>query len=128
MSNKKNNISNNYSAEIYAKTKKYQKIYGFGIGEGKHDAWNNEADAFKHTFALPLLNLYSALIFGISAKKYVSSHLHNGCAVAYSSTLSPIFILNGIKKLTSPFTSIGVNSTFPALITAFSISASSVNL
>ncbi len=51
MSNKKNNMSNNYSAEIYAKTKKYQKIYGFGIGEGKHDAWNNEADAFKHTFA-----------------------------------------------------------------------------
>ena len=79
-------------------------------------------------FALPLLNLYSALIFGISAKKYVSSHLHNGCAVAYSSTLSPIFILNGIKKLTSPFTSIGGNSTFSALITAFSISASSVNL
>ncbi len=51
MSNKKNNMSNNYSSEIYAKTKKYQKIYGFEIGKGKHDAWNNEADAFKHTFA-----------------------------------------------------------------------------
>ena len=39
-----------YNNEIYAKTKKYQKIYGFEIGTGAHDAWNNEADAFKHTF------------------------------------------------------------------------------
>ena len=64
MSNKKNNMSNNYSAEIYAKTKKYQKIYGFGIGEGKHDAWNNEADAFKHTFMQADLALKS--IVGLS--------------------------------------------------------------
>ena len=40
----------NYSAELYAKTKKYQKIYGFELGEGAKDTWNNEADAFKHTF------------------------------------------------------------------------------
>lgn len=39
-----------YNDEIYAKTKKYQKIYGFGIGTGSHDTWNNESDAFKHTF------------------------------------------------------------------------------
>lgn len=51
-----NNKTNNkdffkeYNNEIYAKTKKYQKKYGFEIGEGKHDAWNNEADAFKHAF------------------------------------------------------------------------------
>lgn len=31
--------------------KKYQKKYCFEIGTGEHDAWNNEADAFKHTFA-----------------------------------------------------------------------------
>ena len=34
-----------YNNEIYAKTKKYQKIYGFEIGTGSHDAWNNKADA-----------------------------------------------------------------------------------
>ena len=39
-----------FNDEIYAKTKKYQKIYGFEIGIDKKDTWNNEADAFKHTF------------------------------------------------------------------------------
>lgn len=40
-----------YNAEIYAKTKKYQKFYGFDIGKGEHDTHNNQADAFKHAFA-----------------------------------------------------------------------------
>jgi hypothetical protein len=44
------NEGNPYNNEIYAKTKKYQKKYSFKIGTGEHDAWNNEADAFKHTF------------------------------------------------------------------------------
>ena len=48
---------NDYSKKIYAKTKKYQKIYGFKIGEGKHDTWNNEADAFKHTFGAAEISL-----------------------------------------------------------------------
>ena len=39
-----------FNDEIYAKTKKYQKIYGFEIGKDEKDTWNNEADAFKHTF------------------------------------------------------------------------------
>ena len=39
-----------FNNEIYAKTKKYQQIYGFEIGTGDKDTWNNEADAFKHTF------------------------------------------------------------------------------
>lgn len=46
-----------YSSEVYAKTKKYQKIYGFEIGTGEHDTWNNEADAFKHTFMQADLSL-----------------------------------------------------------------------
>lgn len=49
MNNSKHSFKG-YNNEIYAKTKKYQKIYGFEIGTGAHDAWNNEADAFKHTF------------------------------------------------------------------------------
>ena len=58
MTNKKfETPANKYSAEIYAKTKKYQKIYGFEIGTGKLDTWNNEADAFKHTFAAAHLSL-----------------------------------------------------------------------
>ena len=32
---------NDYSKKIYAKTKKYQKIYGFKIGEENMDKWNN---------------------------------------------------------------------------------------
>lgn len=51
MSKSKSNIVREYyNNYIYAQTKKYQKKYGFEIGTGAHDAWNNEADAFKHTF------------------------------------------------------------------------------
>ncbi|MDD3594635.1 MAG: hypothetical protein PHX18_08415 [Candidatus Gastranaerophilales bacterium] len=55
MDNNKNffnqlNPSKIYGNEIYEKTKKYQKQYGFKIGKGKQDTWNNESDAFKHTF------------------------------------------------------------------------------
>ncbi len=31
-------------------TYKAQKKYGFQMGTGPHATWNNEADAFKHTF------------------------------------------------------------------------------
>ena len=48
--NKTNIVRQSYNNYIYEQTKKYQKKYGFEIGEGSHDAWNNEADAFKHTF------------------------------------------------------------------------------
>ncbi len=58
MSNNDNFIKQ-YNNEIYSKTKKYQKIYGFEIGAGKHDTWNNEADAFKHAFMrLSIINKY----------------------------------------------------------------------
>lgn len=43
-------VTKPYKDYIENQTKKYQKIYGFEIGEGKHDTWNNESDAFKHTF------------------------------------------------------------------------------
>lgn len=48
--NKNNIVRQSYNNYIYEQTKKYQKKYGFEIGKGSHDAWNNEADAFKHTF------------------------------------------------------------------------------
>lgn len=35
---------------IVRQTNKYQKKYGFEIGTGEHASWNNEADAFKHTY------------------------------------------------------------------------------
>ncbi len=62
----KMNLAKNYGSEVYAKTKKYQKIYGFEIGTGEHDTWNNEADAFKHTFMQADL----ALKFLLGISKY----------------------------------------------------------
>lgn len=44
------NIPKQYSQSLYAKTKKYQEKYRFELGSGNSDTWNNEADAFKHTF------------------------------------------------------------------------------
>ena len=44
-----------FNAYIDAKTKAYQKKYGFEIGTGDHATWNNEADAFKHTFMQAIL-------------------------------------------------------------------------
>ena len=38
MTKKKKSLTQFYNDEIYAKTKKYQKIYGFEIGTGEHDA------------------------------------------------------------------------------------------
>lgn len=39
MKNKKTKSpASNYSSEVYAKMKKYQKQYGFEIGNGEHDA------------------------------------------------------------------------------------------
>lgn len=50
MEEKMKNLIEKFNNEMYTKTKKYQKIYGFEIGTGKNDTWNNEADAFKHAF------------------------------------------------------------------------------
>ncbi len=65
--NKRTTPANLYSAEIYAKTKKYQKIYGFKIDKGEHDTWNNESDAFKHTFG----SVDMALKGGAHLSKYI---------------------------------------------------------
>jgi len=64
------NLAKKYSAEIYAKTKKYQKIYGFKIGSGKYDTWNNEADAFKHTFGA----VDMALKGGMGISKFIGDY------------------------------------------------------
>lgn len=62
--NSKNNvnmfnfISKKYSSYIFDTTLKYQKKYGFQIGTGEHATWNNEADAFKHTFMQAQLSLW----------------------------------------------------------------------
>ncbi len=61
------NFIKQYNNEVYAKTKKYQKMYGFEIGTGEHDTWNNEADAFKHTFMQADL----AIKYTLGISKYV---------------------------------------------------------
>lgn len=60
----KDSLGNKYSKQLYAKTKKYQKKYGFQLGTDDGDTWNNEADAFKHTFGSAEISL--KLTSGIS--------------------------------------------------------------
>lgn len=43
-----NKDKNEFTKEMLNDTLKYQKKYGFDIGEN-NVAWNNEADAFRHT-------------------------------------------------------------------------------
>ncbi len=47
-----NNSTKNFKDEMFNKTMYYQKQYGFKYNENdkNHATWNNEADAFKHTF------------------------------------------------------------------------------
>ena len=52
-------LSEKFKNEMYAKTKKYQKIYGFDIGTGEHDTWNNEADEKVKTGDLIWVNSYN---------------------------------------------------------------------
>ena len=77
MTNKKNSIGNQYSAEIYAKTKKYQKIYKFELGTGKNDTWNNEADAFKHTFGSADMALKITSFLSKKVGDYHENHATN---------------------------------------------------
>ena len=70
MSNNDNFIKQ-YNNEIYSKTKKYQKIYGFEIGAGEHDTWNNEADAFKHAFMQAFLTIKYGKTMGL-----IGGYLH----------------------------------------------------
>lgn len=56
-----------YGSQVVNETGKYQKQYGFEIGSGEHAMWNNEADAFKHTFMQAQLGL----IFGKHTAKFL---------------------------------------------------------
>ena len=46
---------NDFTREMLNDTLKYQKKYGFDIGQN-NVAWNNEADAFRHAYMQSLLN------------------------------------------------------------------------
>lgn len=48
-----------FNSLILHMTKKYQKKYGFEIGEGEHATWNNEADAFKHAYMQWAIDYYT---------------------------------------------------------------------
>ena len=62
---------NKFTQEMLKDTLKYQKQYKFGIGLGEHDTWNNEADAFKHTFG----SAYMAIKYSIPFSK-ISGDIH----------------------------------------------------
>ena len=50
-------IRKKFNEKIHKDTVKYQKQYGFQIGTGEHATWNNEADAFKHTYMQALISI-----------------------------------------------------------------------
>ena len=66
MNSKNNDFIKEINNKIYSATKIYQKRYGFKIGSGVHDTWNNEADAFKHTFG----SAYIAIKYSIPFSKF----------------------------------------------------------
>ena len=53
------NLGKIYGNIVFEDTVKYAKKYGFKIGTGKNATWNNEADAFKHTYMQAQLTLWS---------------------------------------------------------------------
>lgn len=63
-----NKDKNEFTKEMLNDTLKYQKKYGFDIGEN-NVAWNNEADAFRHTYMQSIL----AQRHGILPTKIVSN-------------------------------------------------------
>ena len=69
------NPAKNYGNDVFNKTVKYQKKYGFEMGTGKEATHNNEADAFKHTFMQADIALKSNL--GIS-KAFGDKHEDDG--------------------------------------------------
>lgn len=63
MNSNENNFIKNVNDKIYLATKHYQKQYKFEIGTGQHDTWNNEADAFKHTFGSAYMGIKYTIPF-----------------------------------------------------------------
>lgn len=59
----KDNLTKELNDKIYESTKYYQKKYGFEIGTGKNDTWNNEADAFKHAFGSAYMSIKYSIPF-----------------------------------------------------------------
>ncbi len=64
-----------FKEDMFRKTFEYQNKYGFHIGSGEHSTWNNEADAFKHTF----MQARTTVIYGASISKiFADLHERNG--------------------------------------------------
>ena len=66
-----NKDKNEFTKEMLSDTLKYQRKYGFDIGQN-NVAWNNEADAFRHTYMQSILSKR----YGILPTKIVSSGLN----------------------------------------------------
>ena len=64
-----------FKEDMFKKTVEYQKKYGFDISTGEHSTWNNEADAFKHTF----MQARTTIFYGTSiSKTFADLHERNG--------------------------------------------------
>ncbi|MCM1009770.1 MAG: hypothetical protein NC390_02685 [Fusobacterium sp.] len=66
--NKQNNIIKEieewYSGKMVADTLKYQQQYEFDAGKNNKTTWNNEADAFKHTYMQAFMSLLGGPLVG----------------------------------------------------------------
>lgn len=91
----------NFTKEMVNDTLKYQKKYGFEIGENNL-AVDNESDAFRHTY----MQAYLSLNFGNSIAKFLGSmknqdfkqmvNIHNHLIWIYG-------IINKVEKLQMKF-------------------------
>lgn len=71
----KYNLAKIYGNWVFDDTINYQRKYKFEMGQGEHAIWNNEADAFKHTFMQAQLSL----MFGeFAAKQLGNKHERDG--------------------------------------------------
>lgn len=66
-----------YTSKMVSDTLKYQQLYGFDAGENNKTTWNNEADAFKHTYLQAHMSLLGGPLVG---KKVGDMHERQGTA------------------------------------------------
>ena len=64
-----------YGGKMISDTLRFQKQYGFEAGKNNKTTWNNEADAFKHTY----MQAHMTLLAGpLTAKKVGDMHENQG--------------------------------------------------
>ena len=74
----------NFTKEMISDTNRYQKKYGFQIGENNF-AVDNEADAFRHTF----MQAYLSIFYGGNTIAKILGDIHEGTVLKTNSQYTP---------------------------------------